>query len=99
MFLVYFLPFIWLGNLILILVFNLTFQHWKVGPSNASIVLAAGAKFLFLFVISYIYFKLLIVPAAFLQTMGIFQFLTAIAGGAIASLVYGTINFRTKKVD
>lgn len=87
LFLVYFLPFIWLGNLILIWVFR------RVG-----FIAAAAAKFLFLFLTASIYFKFYIVPAIFLQAMGLNQLATALAGGTIAFLIlkfYGrTLNGR-----
>lgn len=76
-FLVYFLPFIWLGNLVLILVFKRT-----------GFVAASAAKFLFLFIFANIYFSFHLVPKLFLQTMGIFQLLTALAGGAISYLIF-----------
>jgi len=75
-FLIYFLPFIWLGNLVLILVFRKT-----------NFVVASFAKFLFLFIIANLYFKFSIVPAAFLTAMGFNQLATALAGGAIIFLI------------
>jgi len=75
-FLVYFLPFIWLGNLILILVFK-----------KAGFVAAAAAKFIFLFLTAGIYFKLSIVPGLFLQSMGLNQLATALAGACIAFVI------------
>jgi hypothetical protein len=76
-FLVYFLPFIWIGNLVLVLAFK------RVG-----FIPAAGAKFLFLFLVANIYFNFHIVPKLFLQMMGLNQFATALAGGMIAWLIY-----------
>ncbi len=84
-FLVYFLPFIWLGNLILILTFKKCFSRFKY---IFSVILASGAKFLFLFIIANIYFKFSIVPALFLQSMGFSQLATALAGGLISWLIF-----------
>lgn len=84
-FLIYFLPFIWLGNLLLILAFK------KFYYSNYffAIFAASSLKYLFLFLIANIYFKLHFAPAIFLQAMGTNQLLTAISGGFVA---YAIIN-------
>ena len=84
-FLIYFLPFIWLGNLILILVFKNLFSHFGHVLSS---ILSAVVKFLFLFVIAGIYFKFSIVPAGFMQSMGLNQLATALAGGLISFLIF-----------
>ena len=90
MFLVYFLPFIWLGNLVLILVFKKLFSDLNY---LFSAFFAAAAKFLFLFIIANIYFKFSLVPKIFLQLMGINQFLTALLGGIISWIIF---NFYAK---
>lgn len=87
MFLVYFLPFIWLGNLVLLFIFSKIAIPKKVG---IAVFVSALAKFLFLFIIANIYFKFSIVPALFLQTMGIFQLLTAVGGGLVSFLIFKT---------
>ena len=79
-FLIYFLPFIWLSNLVLILVFK-RFYNLKYFPS---VFFAATIKFLLLLTAANIYFGLHLVPKLFLQTMGIGQFLTALAGGMVS---------------
>jgi len=76
MFLVYFLPFIWLGNLILILVFK-----------RMGFIVASVAKFLFLILIANIYFNFSVVPVIFLQAMGLTQLATALSGGLIAFII------------
>jgi len=101
-FLVYFLPFIWLGNLILILVFkkiyefklrrdptssNLKNVFSKLLEVGSLIGLPALAKFLFLFLIANIYFKFSIVPALFVQTMGLNQLATALGGGLVTFVI------------
>jgi len=102
-FLVYFLPFIWLGNLILILVFRSVYEfQLKRDPTSSNlknafskllevgslIGLPALAKFLFLAIIANIYFKFSVVPALFVQTMGLNQLATALSGGLVAFLVF-----------
>jgi len=84
-FLIYFLPFIWLGNLALIFVFKKLFSRLNYLPSA---FFAAAAKFLFLFIIADVYFEFSLVPKVFLQLMGLNQFLTALAGGIISWLIF-----------
>ncbi len=97
MFLVYFLPFIWLSNLVLILVFKKLFSRLNY---LFSVFSAATAKFLFLFIIANIYFEFSLVPKIFLQSMGINQFLTALFGGIISLIIfnfYAKSNFGDKR--
>jgi len=89
-FLVYFLPFIWLSNLFLILVFKKFFSYLNY---FSSVLIAATAKFLFLFISANLYFKFSLIPKVFLQLMGINQFLTALAGGIISWVIF---NFYAK---
>lgn len=84
-FLFYFLPFIWIGNLLLIYVF----KQYK------NILLAAGVKTAFLFLTANIYHSFQIVPKLFVTSMGLFQFVTALIGGVLA-LVLFKINERTR---
>ncbi len=85
MFLVYFLPFIWLANLVIILVFKKLFSHLNY---LLSVFFAVTAKSLFLFTIANIYFKLSLAPKIFLQLMGLNQFFTALAGGTISWIIF-----------
>lgn len=102
-FLVYFLPFIWLGNLILILAFRNVYEfQLKRDPISSKVKnvfsklleigsligLPAFAKFLFLFLIANIYFKFSIVPKLFLTAMGLNQLATALAGGVGAFVIF-----------
>ena len=92
LFLVSFLPFIWLGNLILILFFKTLYK--EIGKRFCyfryflPVFLAAAAKYLFLLTVANLYFKLHFIPAVFLQAMGINQFLTALAGGIISFIIF-----------
>jgi len=88
MFLVYFLPFIWIGNIVLMFAFSYLFS--KIGYLK-SIAVSSVAKFIILFLISNVYFSLSIVPAIFLNVMGILQFFTAIGGGLIAFIILKTL--------
>lgn len=97
MFLVYFLPFIWLGNLALILVFKILFSRVNY---FFAIVFSAMAKFLLLFAAVNICFSFALVPKVFTQLMGLNQLATALAGGAISWLIfnlYAKHNSRSKR--
>jgi len=84
-FLVYMLPFIWIGNTILILIFK---KMFVVEGKNYFVVLliASLLKALFLFIMAYILFSFSLVPKLFLTAFGIMQFITACLGGVIAYL-------------
>lgn len=84
-FLVFFLPFIWLGNLSLILVFKKAFPHFGYIPSVLS---AALIKLLVLFSFANLFFKSNIIPELFLKAMGINQLITACLGGLLAFLFF-----------
>lgn len=103
MFLVYFLPFIWMGNFLLIYIFkfiyNFKYTANSAGAKNGAYKFFAGfagaslGKFVFLFLVANIYFNFGVVPAIFLQAMGLFQLFTALAGGAIAFIIYKSIKY------
>jgi hypothetical protein len=99
LFLVYFLPFIWLGNLVLIFAFKgLFLRTGYIFSATAS----SAAKFLFLFLTANIYFKFYIVPALFLRTMGFNQLSTALAGGLISFIIFkihGQLNAGSKRAS
>jgi len=82
-FLLYMIPFIWVGNTILVFAFKWLNLDKKV---NKWVTLLIGSvmKATFLFLIAYILFSLKLVPALFLTAMGVFQFYTAILGGVVA---------------
>jgi len=85
-FLIYFLPFIWLSNYILIQIFS--FLASRNRGYIISVVLSASGKFALLFLTATIYFKFSVVPAVFLHTMGLNQLATALAGGLVSFLIY-----------
>jgi hypothetical protein len=82
-FLIYFLPFIWLSNLVLISVFKKLYSF----NYPVSVFVSAVAKYLFLLIAANIYFRFKFVPAIFLQTMGLNQLLTALIGGIIFLII------------
>jgi len=79
-YLVYFLPFIWLGNYLFIT--SIRTLHTK-HPVIAIGVPAAG-KALLLFVVSAIFVRFTLVPSVFLMAMGGVQLVTALTGGSAA---------------
>jgi len=94
-FLIYFLPFVWLSNYILIRIFSFLSNRDK--GYIISVVLAAAGKFALLFLIANIYFKFSVVPAAFLHTMGLNQLATALSGGLISFLIYKVYGAKFKQ--
>ncbi|PIS15518.1 hypothetical protein COT62_03240 [Candidatus Roizmanbacteria bacterium CG09_land_8_20_14_0_10_41_9] len=80
-FLLYFLPFIWLGNLTLIMAFCLLEKPFE---KPIAILTSSLLKSLFLYAFAFLFVNLRIVPKIFLTSMGIIQFLTAILGGILA---------------
>ena len=99
-FLIYFLPFVWLANYILIRIFSFLANRNK--GYMISVVLSAAVKFVLLFLIANIYFKFSVVPAVFLYTMGINQLATALSGGLVSFLIYkiyGGVKQRGKRAS
>jgi hypothetical protein len=88
-FLVYLLPFIWAGNVILIYTFKIMKLHMKKNYL-AAMVAGAALKSGFLFLSALILFKLGLIPAIFLTAMGIIQLTTALSGGAAAYILHYT---------
>ena len=85
-FLIYLIPFIWVGNFILTLSFK--GLYLKKEKSYFITLFSAGfVKAFFLFLAAFILLKLKLVPEIFLTTMGMMQFTTAILGGIAAFAV------------
>lgn len=88
-FLIYFLPFIWIGNIVLMKLFLVLNKKMYI---PFAVFLSSLVKVLVLFFAASIYFQLHIVPRMFITSMGIIQLYTALAGGII-----GFISFRLIK--
>jgi len=86
-FLVYFLPFIWMGNYILMLAYQ------KINQNLLRIPVASFLKFLFLFAVANFYVNFKIVPKMFLTAMGVFQLYTALLGGLFFLITNKLVNF------
>ena len=81
--LLYMIPFIWMGNALLVLCIKyLVFDKKTNRVAALGIGAAAKAAFLFLSALALLTFGM--VPAAFLAAMGIFQLATALLGGSAA---------------
>lgn len=83
--LLYFIPFIWIGNFILVKVFSTLKQPYLI-----NVLIASIAKSSLLFIIANLYFKIHLVPSPFLTLMGAIQLITAIAGGVLAYIAIKT---------
>lgn len=90
MFLIYFIPIIWLGNYALVTIFT----AMKSYPFSIRILLSATIKSLLLYVVAQVYFSAHIVPQVFVTSMGMFQFITAILGGFTAYFIIKRIEAR-----
>lgn len=84
-YLVYFLPFIWLGNMLLMYIAG--------SKQRTAMFIAAIAKSVFLYSFAYVFVSFHIVPKIFLTAMGIMQLITALIGGIFATLI---INYLIK---
>lgn len=82
-YLAYFLPAIWIGNVILMR----SFLALKNRSFAIKIVIPTLLKSLFLFVFAYAFYNTGLVPKIFLTAMGLFQMTTAVMGGLLFLLV------------
>jgi len=82
-FLLYLVPFIWIGNAIFAYGYKwmqfVTKKYYLAVPASAAI------KTLFLFGAASLLIFLHVIPAVFMATMGLFQLYTALIGGAVAA--------------
>ena len=85
-FLLYMIPFIWIGNSVLVVAFKelrlaKKMKYWKV------LLAGAAAKASFLFASAVALFSLGLVPVPLLTAMGVLQLQTALLGGLLAFVV------------
>lgn len=79
-YLIYMLPFIWLGNASLI--FSMKLFHLKMRKSYfVSALTGSFLKFSLLFLAAFALYSLKVIPVEFLAIMGIMQLLTAVSAG------------------
>ncbi|MCX7881383.1 MAG: hypothetical protein N2482_02660 [Patescibacteria group bacterium] len=91
-FLLYFLPFIWMGNYLLMIIPQKLVDYKILNFIIAPII---KASFLFLIANFYVHFK--IVPKMFLQAMGVFQLITALLGAGLYNLINLFVNTNETK--
>jgi len=81
-FLLYLIPFIAISN------FALIYLYKKINIPYVNILISASIKALILYSAVLLLMKLTNMPQAFLQAMGMIQFITALLGTTIVTLVY-----------
>lgn len=91
-FLLYFLPFIWISNYILVQSFSILF---KKSPFLIAVFVSSLLKCIFLFSVAYLFTMTKVVPMIFLQLMGLFQLYTALLGGVGAFVIHKIISKKT----
>ena len=83
MFLIYLIPFIWIGNALL--VFSFKYFRLRLNKNYwLTLIIGALLKSGFLFIASLALYLLGIIPLFFLISMGVIQLITALLGGAAA---------------
>lgn len=85
-FLLYMIPFIWIGNYILVVSFRKLklerkMHYWKT--LTVGVLLKSG----FLFIVAYFLVRLHVLPTIFITAMGVLQVVTGFAGGVL-SFIY-----------
>lgn len=80
-FLLYLIPFIGISN------FSLIYLYKKISIPYLNILISAGIKALILYFSVFFLIKIINMPEIFLQSMGIIQFITALAGSTIVMLI------------
>jgi hypothetical protein len=84
-FLLYLIPFIWLGNAVYVYVYkHVSFKDKSWRGSILGVGVASILKEGLLFGITFLLVQLSVVPAVFLTAMGILQLTTALIGGIVA---------------
>ncbi|MGM5484428.1 MAG: hypothetical protein ACQEP1_00985 [Nanobdellota archaeon] len=90
-YLLYMMPFIWLGNLALVSIikkFNMEMKKRR----SLSLLLGIFLKVLVIFSAAFVLVSADVLPAMFLTAMGVIQLITAVSGSALA---YGTQKARS----
>jgi hypothetical protein len=85
-FLLYFLPFIWISNWALMAIYKYNQKMNIIYRTSFAIIV----KVIILFTVANLYIHVHIVPGIFLQAMGAFQLCTAIIGAIIAAAILKT---------
>ena len=83
MFLLYLVPFVWIGNTILVYGYKLFYLKSKMNYF-VSLIISSALKTLFLFASAAFLVKLNVIPAFLMGAMGALQMYTAVTGGILA---------------
>lgn len=84
MFLVFMIPFIWIGNYMLIYAFKAKLRHKH--NYGLTLLFGSAAKAGLLYAVAFTLYSARIIPEVFLQAMGVMQFTTAVLGGVLVYL-------------
>lgn len=87
LFLAYLIPFIWIGNFILVTGIK-NFVLYRKWNRLVALLVSAVIKAAWLFVTAYVLYTIGLIPEKFLTFMGLFQLLTALSGGIAAFLLH-----------
>ena len=95
-YLLIFMPFIWIGNLTLVFIMKLLYVD-QSRYFAVALPIAAAAKAGILFCIALLFVTLQLVPPMFLMAMGITQFITAVLGGVFTAPfnIYGSYRMKS----
>ncbi|MBN2127759.1 MAG: hypothetical protein JW703_05240 [Candidatus Diapherotrites archaeon] len=85
-FLLYFIPFIWIGNFVFVYLIKKIKVIQKKNYAFA-LSIASLAKSILLFSIALLFVSINLVPEAFLIAMGLMQLVTALIGGSITGII------------
>lgn len=80
-FLFYFMPFIWIGNYLMVFLYD---RFRKRNGAVAGVFVSALSKAGLLFIVALLFVQNAVVPPLFIQAMGVVQFATALIGGMLA---------------
>lgn len=92
-YLYYFLPFIWLGNYLLIHLFS----SFRTYPYVSRVVISAVSKYLLLQLFAQLFFHNHIVPSVFVISMGYIQLFTALLGGLLSYGIISTFSYERRQ--
>ena len=81
-FLLYFLPFIWISNLVYMTVFKKT-----KGNGVYRLLISSFGKTAILFITAVLFTNILLVPKIFLTAMGVLQLVTSLLGGGLFLII------------
>lgn len=94
-YLVYMIPFIWIGNFLIVYLVKYFYLRRNVNYP-VSLGVSAAVKAGFLFLAAFVLVKLGIIPVLFLTAMGVMQLYTALGGGVVS---HGVVRIRKLAIN